>query len=554
MRTSLPRPLILLLVALFLVNLAQAFSTELLYDEAYYWYYAQSPDWGYFDHPPMVAWMIGMGLSLFGGEFGVRLVSCFMGIGTLLLIWAMTRGPGKEGYWKEFLVWTGSIPLMHAYGFLSLPDTPLLFFTALFLLLYRNFLQRPGYAIAIGLGVVMASLMYSKYHAALVILFVLLSNLSLLKNRFAWVALAVSLLCYAPHLAWLYEHEFVSIRFHLFERPNQPYKFSKFTLGFLLNLLALFGLTFPWVSRTLMRFRPNDRFERALGFVTWGVLLFFFLSSFQRRVQTQWLIVICVPVAVMVFQYLIAHRETRKWLWRAGLANLVILFVLRVGLVYEPLFPVRFETHGNKAWTANLAAVAGEAPVVFENSYRNASMYAFYSGQQALSLNNAYYRKNQYSIDDSEARVQGKKVFYVPRTRRETPFHYLDPAGEKRYGFFIAPFESFRKLGAGIDSPLPLEAGKNYTFWVHNPYPHEVALSGLRFGVAYLDAYKRLKEIRPLPVKTPAEPGQLHPGDTLYLNISLPPPGGEAPVYARAVISENGLPWGLNGSAQPMKP
>lgn len=553
-RTSLPRPLILLLGVLLLANLAQALFTELLYDEAYYWYYAQSPAWGYFDHPPMVAWIIGPGLSLFGNELGVRLVGCAMGIGTLLLIWALTDRPDKTQYWREFLVWALSIPLMHAYGFLSLPDTPLLFFTALFLLLYRHFLNQPGYATAMALGVVMASLMYSKYHAALVILFVLLSNLSLLKNRFAWVALGVSLLCYAPHLVWLYENDFISIRFHLFERPNQPYRFTKFTLGFLLNLVALFGLTFPWVGRTVFRFRASDRFGRALGFVTWGVLLFFFLSSFQRRVQTQWLIVICVPVAVLVFQKLIDDPATRKWLWRAGLANLVILFGLRVGLVYEPLFPVRFETHGNKRWTANLAAVAGDAPVVFENSYRNASMYSFYSGKPSLSLNNAYYRKNQYSIDGSEAQAQGQRVFYVPRSRKETAFHYLDAHGEKRYGFFIDPFASLRKLEAGLASPHPLEVGHTYAFWVRNPYDRDVDLSALRFGVAYLDAYKRLQEIRPLREKAPEATGVVHPGDTLYLNILLPPPGGEAPAYARAIISEYGLPWGLNGSAQPMKP
>ena len=97
----------------------------------------------------------------------------------------------------------------------------------------------------------MAALMYSKYHAALVILFVLFSNLQLLKNRYAWLALGVSLLCYLPHLYWLFDHDFVSLEFHLFERPNQPYNFSKFTLGFLLNLLALFGLTFPFVYKTI---------------------------------------------------------------------------------------------------------------------------------------------------------------------------------------------------------------------------------------------------------------------------------------------------------------
>ena len=29
--------------------------------EAYYWTYAQHPDLSYFDHPPMVAWLIWLG-------------------------------------------------------------------------------------------------------------------------------------------------------------------------------------------------------------------------------------------------------------------------------------------------------------------------------------------------------------------------------------------------------------------------------------------------------------------------------------------------------------
>ena len=81
------------------------------------------------------------------------------------------------------------------------------------------------------MGLVMAALMYSKYHAVLVILFVLLSNLSLLKNKYAWIAVGLALACYAPHLNWLYENDFISIKYHISERPNQPYSFSGFTLA-----------------------------------------------------------------------------------------------------------------------------------------------------------------------------------------------------------------------------------------------------------------------------------------------------------------------------------
>ncbi len=553
MRISLPRPLTILLGGLLLINLLQAYSTELIFDEAYYWYYAQNPAWGYFDHPPMVAWMIALGTWFMDNELGVRLLSCLLGVGTLLLLWSLTEHPKKEAYIREFFVWVLSITLLQAYGFLSLPDTPLLFFTALFLWLYRQFLRYPGIGVAVLLGIGMAALMYSKYHAALVILFVLISNLSLLKNRYAWVALIVSILCYLPHLNWLYQNDFISVKFHLFERPNQPYDFAKFTLGFLLSMVALFGLTFPWVYRTLFRFRPRDPLEKALKYLAYGVLLFFFVSSFQRRIQTQWLIVICIPLAVMVSRTLMEDAGLRKWIWRMGLANILVLFWLRAGLVYEPLFPGSFESHGNKLWVSNLRKVADGNPVVFENSYRLASMYQFYSRETGIAINNAYYRKNQFSIDDSEALVQGKKVFYITKGRKKGDRFYLDKHGIRRYGFFIPDFESFRKLQAGVQPGIALEPGGKSRMWVYNPYPEDIPLSKLRFGIAYLDAYKRLGEVRPLERLNQKE-GALPSGDTLRFEFKLPVPEKTSPVYARSVISENQLPWGLNGSAQRIDP
>ncbi len=47
------------------ISLFQAGFTELMDDEAYYWVYSRHLDWGYFDHPPMVALLIKMGYGLF---------------------------------------------------------------------------------------------------------------------------------------------------------------------------------------------------------------------------------------------------------------------------------------------------------------------------------------------------------------------------------------------------------------------------------------------------------------------------------------------------------
>ncbi len=277
--------------------------------------------------------------------------------------------------------------LLNAYGFFTLPDTPLLFFTALFLFVYKRFIASPSLLLSVILGIVMAALMYSKYHAVLVIVFVLLSNLKLIKNKYAWLAVVIALLCYTPHFLWLYENDFVSIKYHLFERPNQAYDFNKFTLGYFLNLIAIFGLTFPFAYYILYKSKPKDTFNKALTFLTYGVLVFFFISSFSKRVQTQWIIVISIPMVLIIFNYIIENEKIRKWFYGLGIANIIILLYLRVGLIYEPLFPMFFETHGNKEWVDRLEYDVCDIPMVFENSYRNAPMYEFYSGRKAISLN-----------------------------------------------------------------------------------------------------------------------------------------------------------------------
>jgi len=545
-----PTKLFLLLIGVVLIlNLIQAHFTELIFDEAYYWHYAQSMAWGYFDHPPMVALLIEISSWFFSGELGIRFMGCLLSVGTLWVLWLMVEDTEKQKYVIHFFVLVFSMTLMNAYGFFTLPDTPLLFFTALFLWVYKRFIQKPSYFIAAMLGLVMAALMYSKYHAVLVILFVLLSNLRLVTNKMAWFAVLVALVCYIPHFIWLYEHDFVSIKYHLYERPNGAYNFEKYTLGFFINLVAIFGLTFPWMYTALFKSRPSNPFVKALLYLTYGVLLFFFLSSFNRRVQTQWIIVVSIPMAVLAFQRMLIDPTLRKWIYRTGIATIVILLFLRVGLIYKPFFPIYYETHGNRQWVNDLNSEIGDIPVIFENSYRNAPMYAFYSGKPTLSLNNYMYRRNQYSIDDSEQKVQGQKVLYVSKYLHKGDLSFTKVDGASYKARYIPNFESFRKLEVLTkDTSWDLNDGQGHFFQLYNPYDKEIDLKKLKFNIAFLNDYKQVKETVPLPVQTIRKNIlSLEPRDTLQFTFKFPKPKMKDPGYFRIGISENDLPYGLNG-------
>lgn len=539
-----------------LLNLLQAYFTPLIYDEAYYWYYSQNMAWGYFDHPPMVALLAKIGGSLFEGEIGVRLLGCLCGVGTLVLLWLMVDPKDKKDHIPLFFLLCFSMVLFNAYGFLTLPDTPLLFFTALFLWSYKRFLEKNTVVMAMLLGLCMTAMWYSKYHAFLVVFFVLLSNLKLILNKYAWLAVAIALLVYIPHFVWLFENDFVSIKFHLFERPNKPYSFEKFTLGYILNLVANFGLLFPWFYWALFKTRTKDTFQRGLLFLIYGIILFFFVASFHRRAQAQWIIIVGIPMIIVTFNFLANKKIKKTWLWRIGIAGTLLALYIRAWLIYHPLIPfMGYETHGPKEWVQTLNKIVGDIPVVFESSYRRAAMYSFYSGNLAFSHNNIDYRRNQYSIDNSEFEVQHKKVAYVTPYATSGEFSYVPFRTNKYYGRYIDDFESFRKLKCYINKePIALGAEEHH-LKIYNPYMENIPLSKLKIKVAYLDDYKNILEIRSAPMETSeSEITMLKANDTTTFTMSFPKPEKARPKFIKFSISENGLPQGINSRSIKVKP
>src|ERR1700752_1936694 len=69
------------MVAMTALRIAWAHLIELRTDEAYYWTWSKEHVLSYLDHPPMVAWFIRFGTTIFGDtNFGVR----FTGIVAML--------------------------------------------------------------------------------------------------------------------------------------------------------------------------------------------------------------------------------------------------------------------------------------------------------------------------------------------------------------------------------------------------------------------------------------------------------------------------------------
>lgn len=107
----------------FLVTLVQAAGTELFDDEAYYWVYSRFLDWGYFDHPPMIAVLIKLGTAILPGELGLRFFIVLMGTATIALIEYLTQPKDIKLFFAIVL----NMAVLQIGGIIAAPDIPLLF-------------------------------------------------------------------------------------------------------------------------------------------------------------------------------------------------------------------------------------------------------------------------------------------------------------------------------------------------------------------------------------------------------------------------------------------
>lgn len=517
--------LISFLIFVLILNLVQSAFTDIIFDEAYYWYFAQNLSWGYFDHPPMVAFMVKIGLTLFDGELGVRFMAPFLYCANVLLLWLLIDSEKKHRYIWLFIAFVSSVGLLTAYGFMMVPDTPLVTFGLVFLWGYKRFLIKEDAIGIVVTGAGMALVMYAKYHGILIVGFAVLSNLSLLKNGKFWLAILIAFLLYTPHLYWLYEMDFVPIKYHLFDRVNSPWR-PKYTLNYPVNVIAVAGLCFPLMYWALYALSSKDKFDKALKFICYGILVFFLISSFDRKTQAQWMVLTAIPLIIFSLRYAYVHAKFRKWLMGISLFSIVILIFLRFALIFPSISPIEYEAFGNKKWVAELKEKVGDLPVVFHNSYRDASMYAFYSGSTVFSSNDIIARQNQYDMDSSEFAVRNKKVAFISGSKayqldsvislvRPYRNHYMR-------GHIIDTFTSYRKMKLDIDKDLfETKIPTQFSGVLLNTYQDSVDVGKLKFEGVSMDSYKAVLKTFPL-VTDVSKNTYLGGQESMELNFKIP--------------------------------
>lgn len=464
-----------------LLGLIQSGLTELQDDEAYYWVFSRFLDWGYFDHPPMIALLVKMGYAIFPNELGVRLFPLLLNIFSLIIIEKLID---KK---QPFLFYTIalSIAVLQISGFVAVPDIPLIFFTALFFLCYKKFTANFSLLNTFLLGLSVALLLYSKYHAVLIVFFVLLSNVNLFRKYQTYLAGLIALSLFVPHLWWQYQHDWVSFRYHLFESNVNTYK-PAFTVEYIIGQLLLPGPIAGFILLpAAFLYKPaklsaSYLLERALQFTMAGIYIFFLFSSFRGRVEGNWTSPVLVPLIILSHQFLKNKITWQKTLSRLLPITLVLTLFARIIMMADilPVKQIQERYHAWKEWPKEMRQRTKGLPVVFSNSYQRASKYWFYSGQMTFSQNWYRERRNNYNFWPVEDSMLGKPVYFMDKyslsrfmDSLHTPIGWI--------GFlYDSSFVSFSKVKISAVKKITAKAGESFIIKcnVQMPQQYEIVI------------------------------------------------------------------------------
>ena len=412
-------------------------------DEAYYFNWAQSLAWGYFDHPPGVA-LLGIGGWLEpGSAFAARVGAVFAGTLSLLVLWrfylacGLTRGLDLL---LAMVLATGTMPGLIS-GVITTPDTVLALCWAV--ALHESLAALQGQrrrwltaGVAAGLGLL------GKYTMVVIgpvfLWALLLVDPRALRTPWPYLGGLLALLLFLPNILWNADNDWLTMRFqfgHGFSadtgsvelaadslpaatgpaayRPHAPEPMSlpeRLTslAGYLGSQMAFWGLLLlplavaPFLSGGPRRIRRDlsaalARPARAL--LTAGILvplLLFGSVALISDVEANWsaLYLACAaPVAAVVL------RPVARWALVAAATNLLLvsLYAFHAATALLPLPTstdrIMRETHGYAALADHAASLPGP---VFADRYPFAAMLNFYRPELAAPQWPGITRPSEY--------------------------------------------------------------------------------------------------------------------------------------------------------------
>lgn len=297
-------------------------------DEAHYWVYTKFLDLSYYDHPPVIGYIVKIFTDIFGiNTFGVRFSSVVIFILTSWIFFISARKLFSEKTAFTAVILLNILPVFSFLGaVITIPDSPLSLFWILTFYLFIKLIETSQKKYWYFLGFSIGLALLSKYTAVMlfpsIIVFLLFS-----KNHRFWfarkelyISVLISFICFIPVILWNIENNWASFGFQLQHgfgktlpqiSPTLFFRSIGAQAGFVSPLLFGFYV-FALYRCAKEGFIKKDKYSLFVASFSLPVLLFFTSIATFNEILPHWP-AMGYLVATMYVAHLILKFWETKW-------------------------------------------------------------------------------------------------------------------------------------------------------------------------------------------------------------------------------------------------
>jgi hypothetical protein len=309
-----PRRLGALVIVLLVFRAWFAWALPMTGDEAYFTWWGWQPDWGFYDHPPMIGWWLAGLLRVSDAPWWLRLPSILLPLALCIAVaWTLPRLiPGLDEARRNAIALLVMLAPINVWNVLITTDTPLVYFSVFSALAWLRAAQEraeDGYGWYLLSGVLLAGAVLSKYFVAF-LGFAYLIDVARRRSRKAWAGLAIAYAACLPALAlmawWNAANCWSNYMFNFVNRHGSAHFSLQTPLLYILSLV--YALSPPTIWYALRRpasadFR-HDVMARgtlmSMATLAGVPLVLFALLSGPKTIGLHWLLSF-IPLAMLWF-------------------------------------------------------------------------------------------------------------------------------------------------------------------------------------------------------------------------------------------------------------
>jgi 4-amino-4-deoxy-L-arabinose transferase-like glycosyltransferase len=369
-------------------------------DECYYWVWSKHLSLSYFDHPPMISYLIWIGNVFDGlGGYALRWPAVLMGHLTLWvwdLVFKKHMNPKQRGMaWFLYL----SHPITGLGSIILTPDLPLMFFFSLSFFFGVKTLANPNWLNYLFLGVSLGLGFLSKYHIVLTLPMLLI--LVYEKKAWSWIfskklfiTILGGFLLSLPVFIWNYQNDWVSFLFQL----NHGFGGEKFDIQNLLTyVVGQILIVHPFLIWSLFsQWKQFQKMDKVYLKSSLFIFAFFLYSSIKSHVEANW-----TSQALPTMWFVAAKHISQLKSFIVSMTWVILVTLVGSHWIHPWITsaPEKLnEVHELKEILLHIK----DCPTIYADTYQTASLLSFYSGKMVYKLKGVN-RFDQFDLISPEA-------------------------------------------------------------------------------------------------------------------------------------------------------